>query len=65
MFQDFRLLNSFKYAYDPGQKCHVGTEAAAANFQYSLNCVDCFSGACVIILIETKKNLHNTPFAAE
>ena len=27
---------------------------AASNFQYSLNFVDCFSGTCIILLIETK-----------
>ena len=27
---------------------------AASSFQYSLNFVDCFSGACIIVLIETK-----------
>ena len=36
---------------------------ADSNFQYSLNFVDCFSGACIIVLKET--NLCNTLFAAE
>ena len=44
----------------------LGMHCAASNFQYFLNFVDCFSTACIMVLIETTcKKVCNTLFAAE